>query len=191
MTVTLRPAHALDAGRTGWILHRFARETAWMPQLYSEAEAISFCGAMIDRGWVTVAVEGAEIQGFIARDGAEICSLYLAPGACGRGIGRALLEDAKAGEPALWLQAFAANIGAQVSPLDPNPLAIQTPSIKGGASRFTDLPALKSSPKDALKASLSTSGPQTGNRSGVVARTPVRELRVMASMSCAQSGSNS
>ena len=113
MTVTLRPAHALDAGRTGWILHRFARETAWMPQLYSEAEAISFCGAMIDRGWVTVAVEGAEVQGFIARDGAEICSLYLAPGACGRGIGRALLENAKAAEPELWLQAFTANIGAQ------------------------------------------------------------------------------
>lgn len=113
MTVVLRPANALDAGRTGWILHRFAQDTPWMPKLHSEAETISFCGVMIDRGWVTVAQVGGQVQGFIARDGAEICSLYLAPAACGQGIGKLLLEAAKSAQPQLWLHAFVANEGAR------------------------------------------------------------------------------
>ena len=113
MSFHLRPAQPTDAGRTGWILHRFARDTPWMPQLYSEAEAISFCGVMIDRGWVTVAKEAGRVTGFLARDGAEICSLYLAPGCCGQGQGLALLQHAKSQQSRLWLQAFAANDGAQ------------------------------------------------------------------------------
>jgi len=109
----LRPANALDAGRTGWILHRFALDTPWMPVLYSEAETISFCGVMIDRGWVTVAEQEGRVVGFLARDGAEICSLYLAPGSCGQGIGKALLRQAKAAQPELWLNVFEANTSAR------------------------------------------------------------------------------
>ncbi|OIQ44877.1 MAG: GNAT family N-acetyltransferase [Roseobacter sp. MedPE-SW] len=109
----VRPANALDAGRTGWILYRFAQDTPWMPVLHSEAETISFCGVMIDRGWVTVAEQEGRVVGFLARDGAEICSLYLAPGSCGQGIGKALLQEAKAAQPQLWLQAFVANSGAR------------------------------------------------------------------------------
>lgn len=84
-----------------------------MPVLYSEAETISFCGVMIDRGWVTVAEQEGRVVGFLARDGAEICSLYLAPQCCGQGIGKALLQEAKAAEPQLWLHAFVANTGAR------------------------------------------------------------------------------
>ncbi|MEP2715326.1 GNAT family N-acetyltransferase [Pseudophaeobacter sp.] len=113
MTVRLRRASSLDAGSTGWILQRFAIDTEWMPVLQSEAEAISFCGVMIDRGWVTVAERDGEVIGFLARDGAVICSLYLAPGACGQGVGQALLQQAKTEQPQLWLQAFVANVGAQ------------------------------------------------------------------------------
>ena len=113
MRSLLRPANALDAGTTGWILHRFALDTPWMPVLHSEAEAISFCGVMIDRGWVTVAETEGRVIGFLARDGAEICSLYLAPESCGKGIGKALLQQAKAAQPHLWLQAFEANTGAR------------------------------------------------------------------------------
>ncbi len=111
--ITLRPAGALDAGATGWILYRFAQDTPWMPKLYSEAETISFCGVMIARGWVTVAEQEGQVVGFIARDGAEICSLYLAPGRCGQGVGKALLQQAQAAQPQLWLQAFVANRGAR------------------------------------------------------------------------------
>ena len=97
MSLELRPARPTDAGTIGDILHRFAAETPWMPELYSGAEAISFCGVMIDRGWVTVAEEGARVLGFLARDGPEICALYLAPEARGQGIGKRLLEAAKGG----------------------------------------------------------------------------------------------
>ncbi|WP_281954019.1 GNAT family N-acetyltransferase [Pseudophaeobacter arcticus] len=111
--VSLRPASALDAGTTGWILHRFALYTPWMPVLYSEAETIGFCKAMIDYGWVTVAERNGRVIGFMARDGAEICSLYLAPDARGQGVGKVLLRQAKAAQPELWLRALVANTGAR------------------------------------------------------------------------------
>ena len=111
--VSLRPASALDAGTTGWILHRFALYTPWMPVLYSEAETVGFCKAMIDYGWVTVAERNGRVIGFMARDGAEICSLYLAPDARGQGVGKVLLRQAKAAQPELWLRALVANTGAR------------------------------------------------------------------------------
>ncbi|WP_264212684.1 GNAT family N-acetyltransferase [Leisingera thetidis] len=113
MILSLRPAAPLDAGAAGDILYRFQQDTKWMPKLYTSAEAISFCGMMIDRGWVTVAVRDGRVQGFLARDGAEVCSLYLAPGACGQGAGKALLDAAKSASPRLTLRTFSANIRAQ------------------------------------------------------------------------------
>ena len=77
MTLTLRSARSTDAGKAGDILHRFQEDTVWMPKLWTGAEAIAFCGTMIGRGWVTVAEEAGRVCGFLARDGAEICSLYL------------------------------------------------------------------------------------------------------------------
>ncbi len=113
MTVTLRPARSLDAGQTGDILHGFARENAWMPELHSLAETISFCGTMIDRGWVTVAETGDGIAGFLALDRDEIHSLYLRPSERGKGIGQQLLERAKSQSSNLSLFAFEANLGAR------------------------------------------------------------------------------
>ncbi|UWQ61793.1 GNAT family N-acetyltransferase [Leisingera caerulea] len=113
MTLALRPAAPLDAGAVGDILYRFQQDTEWMPKLYTSAEVISFCGMMIDRGWVTVAERDGSIAGFLAQDGQEVCSLYLAPGACGQGAGKALLDEAKSSAPRLTLRTFAANIRAQ------------------------------------------------------------------------------
>ncbi len=115
MSYSLRAATPLDAGQIGIILHRFEQETTWMPKDHSSAQVIGFCDRMIARGWVSVAQHDArrQILGFMAQDGAEICSLYLAPEACGQGIGKALLERAKAASPHLYLWTFQANTGAQ------------------------------------------------------------------------------
>lgn len=113
MTLALRPAAPLDAGAVGDILYRFQQDTDWMPKLYTWAEVISFCGMMIDRGWVTVAELEGCVAGFLAQDGQEVCSLYLAPGACGQGAGKALLDAAKSSAPRLTLRTFAANTRAQ------------------------------------------------------------------------------
>ena len=107
--LTLRPAAPLDAGAAGAILHGFARATPWMPCLMSGAEAVAHCDRMIERGWVTVAEEAGAVQGFLAREGDFIHALYVAGGATGRGLGRALLDRAKAERPALSLRSFAAN----------------------------------------------------------------------------------
>lgn len=95
------------------ILKQFQDNNDWMPDLYTAAETIAFCGALIDQGWVTVAVQRDRVVGFVARDGDEICALYLARRAFGKGIGRALLDDAKTRADRLTLRVFQANTGAQ------------------------------------------------------------------------------
>lgn len=109
MTVILRPARSTDAGTTGAILHGFARENEWMPELHTEAETIAFCGRMIDLGWVTVAEMPGQVIGFLALNGDEVHSLYLAAPARGQGIGRRLLDHAKGRRSELSLFAFQAN----------------------------------------------------------------------------------
>lgn len=113
MTVALRAARVLDAGQAGDILHLFNSGTDWMPKLHSQAETIGFCGTMIDRGWVTVAERDGRVIGFLARDGVDICSLYLCPGETGQGVGKHLLDRAKSESDYLQLWVFQANEGAQ------------------------------------------------------------------------------
>lgn len=112
MTCILRPSQPTDAGKLGAILHHFEATTPWMPKTHCEAEAIAFCGTMIDRGWVTVAMTD-RVVGFLARDGGEICALYVHPDAQGQGIGKALLDQAKSAQSPLTLWTFQANEGAQ------------------------------------------------------------------------------
>lgn len=112
MSAALRPARSTDAGATGQILYRFAREHDWMPELHSCAETIAFCGQMIDAGWVIVAETEAGVVGFLSLNGNKIHSLYLAEPARRQGIGRQLLERAKSGQTSLSLFAFQANADA-------------------------------------------------------------------------------
>ncbi|MFV0512051.1 MAG: GNAT family N-acetyltransferase [Jhaorihella sp.] len=113
MSVDLRPARSTDAGALGDILYRFQQDTEWMPELYTGAEFIAFAGAMIDWEWVTVAEVDGWVQGFIARDGEEICALYVSERANGRGVGRVLLQDAKRRSDRLRLRVLEANEWAQ------------------------------------------------------------------------------
>lgn len=109
MTCDLRPARSTDAGAIGDILYRFQQDTDWMPRLYTGAEMIAHAGAMIDLGWVTVAVVDGAVQGFVARDGDEICALYLNPGINRRGVGRRLIVAAREGRDRLCLRSCEAN----------------------------------------------------------------------------------
>ncbi len=113
MSVILRPARSTDAGTVGQILHDFSREHDWMPRLYSGAETIAFCGKMIDRGWVTVAEHKGAVIGFLSLTEDEVQSLYVARNMRGQGVGRLLLDHAKAQRDGLSLYAFQANHAAQ------------------------------------------------------------------------------
>ena len=84
-----------------------------MPDLHTRAEAIGFCGQMIDRGWVDVAMREGRVCGFIARQDGFIQALYVADGARGQGVGTALVQQAQAQMRALELWTFQANTGAQ------------------------------------------------------------------------------
>ncbi len=113
MTATLRPARSTDAGKIGEILHGFSRENNWMPDLHSCAETIAWCGRMIDLNWVIIAESGEGVIGFLALDGTEVQSLYVAAGARRKGVGRQLLDHAKEKQGQLSLYAFQDNVPAQ------------------------------------------------------------------------------
>lgn len=112
MSVVVRAATPLDAGAAGDILWQSLRASP-EAELHSAAEAIGACGVMIERNWITVAVLGAAVQGFLARDGQEICALYTAPTYRGQGIGRQLIDEAKSKVSRLHLQTPKANTGAR------------------------------------------------------------------------------
>ena len=105
-------AQPLDAGKIGRILSEFSEITEWILHPHSLAENISFASKMIDLGWVKV-FEDIEILGFIARNGNEINALYVAASARRRGVGKALLSDAKENSNELVLWTYAANYSAQ------------------------------------------------------------------------------
>ena len=109
----IRDAHGADAGAVGAILSAFIDDTPWMPRIHTRAEELSFAGLMVDRGWVRVAEQGGAVIGFLALTDGFVHSLYLRSDAQGQGVGKALLEDAKATSGQLKLNTFAANTGAQ------------------------------------------------------------------------------
>lgn len=112
-TVALTDALPEDAAPLARILGDWLRGTGWMPVLHSRAEDIAFLSRMIASHRVLVArdAEGAPL-GFIAVRQGDIAGFCVAEGARGKGIGKALLEAAKAGEPRLALWTFQANTGA-------------------------------------------------------------------------------
>ncbi len=102
--MTLRVAHPLDASKIGGILFQFERTTDWMPKQHSHAEMIGYGDRLIARGWVQVVERKGAVVGFVARDGAEVCALYVDQDWRGYGIGTELLQDAQARQKRLWLR---------------------------------------------------------------------------------------
>lgn len=114
--IRLRRARLEDADAIADI-HTSARREAmpWLPVLHSDDET---------RGWVAeivlpnqdvwVAEVDGEVVGYVSINGAELNDLYIRPGYQGRGIGTALLEQAKGRSPdELSLWAFQRNAGAR------------------------------------------------------------------------------
>ncbi|MDX2483013.1 MAG: GNAT family N-acetyltransferase [Pseudodonghicola sp.] len=113
MSIHLRPARPLDASAMGDILYSFQVEVHKAPRMWSGAETIAYCGEMIENDWVTMAEMAGRVVGFLARDGAEVCALYVVPDLRGAGLGQILLDAAKQGRDRLWLKVMEYNSGAQ------------------------------------------------------------------------------
>ena len=108
--MTLRDATPADAPQIARVMGDWCRETPWLPKLHSRDEDLWFVGELLKTHVVRVGFAGG--LGFLARQGGEVEALYLAPEARGKGLGKALLDEAKAvGFLQLW--AFQANIGAR------------------------------------------------------------------------------
>ncbi|MGZ9811360.1 N-acetyltransferase family protein [Pseudoroseicyclus sp. H15] len=103
----LRPATPDDAPAMAAILGAWVRDTPWMPRLHSAEEDRAFCDRLVEEA--EVLVTGDPVEGFLTLKGDEIGSLYVSREARGRGLGRALLEAAKARRRRLTLWTFQAN----------------------------------------------------------------------------------
>ncbi|WP_424942312.1 N-acetyltransferase family protein [Aliiroseovarius crassostreae] len=98
-----------DAPAIANILSTWNASTPWMPRAHSRGAERGFARMLVDKGWVQVARDPQRVVGFLARDASEIHALYLAPHARGRGVGKALLDQAKAHCDHLGLYTFVAN----------------------------------------------------------------------------------
>ncbi len=111
--VHIRPAKSTDAGAVGAVLSEFTQLTDWLPKVHTRAQDVAHAGQMIDRGWVTVTCQEQVVTGFLARETTTIHALYIAASHHRQGLGRALLNHAKAGVNRLSLWTFQANVPAQ------------------------------------------------------------------------------
>lgn len=111
--VRLGRARRFEAWAVSAILSGWTEEAGWLPKVRSRAEERRLARRMIARGWVIVARRRGRVVGFLARDGGELHALYLSRRARGQGIGRRLLEAAKAETPVLGLYAHEANAPAR------------------------------------------------------------------------------
>jgi len=109
----LRPATPEDAPAIAAILSDWVDRTEWMPRVHSLDEDRSFGTFLIDRTVVTVAEEEARVLGFLARREGQVEALYVREGRRGRGIGRALIDRAKAECDELGLWCFQVNAAAR------------------------------------------------------------------------------
>ncbi len=110
--ITITPARSLDAGAVGHILSLTNDQMPWLPRVHTAAEEIRYAGDMIEAGWVRVAKVDGRVVGFIARWEQDVHALYVLPDAQDKGVGTALIDDAKTDSETLALWSYEANAGA-------------------------------------------------------------------------------
>ena len=112
----LRPATAGDADAVAGVLQRSrAAAMPWLPVVHGPDDVRDWVGRVLLPGAdVEVAEEAGEVVGVCATREGRVEQLYVLPDAQGRGVGRALLDAAKArsgGHLQLWT--FARNARAR------------------------------------------------------------------------------
>ena len=113
--VAIRPATSADAPACAAILNAWIDETPWMPRVHAHEDVERHYREFVfQKRKVTVAEDDA-LSGYLALDKEEgfITSFFLKAEARGAGVGKRLLDDAKAGAEMLQLWTFAANEGAR------------------------------------------------------------------------------
>ncbi|WP_295313189.1 GNAT family N-acetyltransferase [Roseobacter sp.] len=110
--ITITPARSLDAGAVGHILSLTNDQMPWLPRVHTGAEEIRYAGDMIEAGWVRVAKVDGRVVGFIARWEQDVHALYVLPDAQDKGVGTALIDDAKTDSETLALWSYEVNTGA-------------------------------------------------------------------------------
>lgn len=113
--MAIRPARPEDAPACAAILNAWIDEMPWMPRVHPHEDVEPHYREFFLRNReVTVADDGATV-GYLALDVEQgfITSFFLKAAARGAGVGKRLLDDAKAGAEVLQLWTFAANEGAR------------------------------------------------------------------------------
>ena len=107
----VRRARPGEAGACAAILNAWIDGTAWMPRVHTAEDVRRHYREFVFRNRL-IWVAGDPVVGYLALDEAEgaITSLYAAHP--GQGVGRALLDRAKAARDRLWLWTFVANEAA-------------------------------------------------------------------------------
>jgi GNAT superfamily N-acetyltransferase len=108
----VRPGRAADAAACAAILNAWIDGRDWMPRVHTPEAVVDFYADVVFRSWKVI-VAGDPVRGFLALDpaSATVTALYVATP--GQGIGRRLLDGAKAGRDALELRTFLENCGAR------------------------------------------------------------------------------
>lgn len=113
-TIVLTTAQGSDLDQIVALYHRSrAVGLPFVPRLHSLEEDRAFLAQFVASAELTVARRDGRLAGFMVHTGGSIAQLYLEPDLRGQGIGRRLVDRAKAGSEALELWCFADNHAAR------------------------------------------------------------------------------
>jgi ribosomal protein S18 acetylase RimI-like enzyme len=106
LRVVIRDARADDVEAIASLFRRSFGTLTFLPTLHTPEEDRAFFAGVVASREVWVWEDDGRIDGFAALDGDELTQIYVEPEAHGRGIGSALLDEAKRRRPAgfeLWV----------------------------------------------------------------------------------------
>jgi GNAT superfamily N-acetyltransferase len=112
----VRTATVADLPGCAAVANAWIDATPWLPRVHTaEAIAAMFEPGLLERRTLLVAEEDGDVVGYLSLgENGFVAALYLAAGARGHGVGKALMDRAKALHPeGLELTVFEPNDGAR------------------------------------------------------------------------------